>query len=102
VAVCYMCDYSALAHRPAWNRGVVQKYDIDHFTAFQVNIGADMSTFVADIQRGRFTNTDSGAKKFNAQFARNTPIVSVFHKQSSLCTIKLVSMYQYGMAKINQ
>ena len=30
VAVCDMRDYSALAHRPARKRGVVQKYDIDH------------------------------------------------------------------------
>jgi thioredoxin-related protein len=75
-----MCDYCALAHRPARNRGVVQEYDIDHFIAFQVNIGLDMNTLIADIQRGRLTKADSGAKKLNAQCARNTPIVSVFHR----------------------
>jgi hypothetical protein len=79
-AFFYVCDDSALTQRPAWKSGVVQKDDIDHFIAFQLNIGLDMSTLVADIQRGRFTNTGSGAKKFNAQFARNTPIVSVFHR----------------------
>ncbi|MEN8763339.1 MAG: hypothetical protein ABF290_12980, partial [Thiogranum sp.] len=80
VAVRHMRNYGALAHWPARKRGVVQKYNIDHFIAFQLNIGPDMSTLVADIQRGRLTDTDSRAKKFNAQFARNTPIVSVFHR----------------------
>jgi hypothetical protein len=80
-----MGDYTALAHRPAWNGDVVQKYDIDHFIAFQLNIGLDMNTLVADIQCGRFTKAYSSAKELNAQLARNTPIVSVFHKQSSSC-----------------
>jgi hypothetical protein len=86
VAFCYMCDYTALAHRPAWNTDVVQKYDIDHFIAFQLNIGLDMNPLVADIQCGCFTKAYSGAKELNAQLAGNTPIVSVFHKQSSSCT----------------
>jgi hypothetical protein len=91
-----MGDYSALSHRPAREAGVIQKCDADHFIAFQANAGLDMNALVADIQRRSLAYTDPGAKEFHVQLAGDTPIVSVFHRQSSSCTMFLVSMDQYS------
>jgi hypothetical protein len=91
-----MGDYSALSKRPAREAGVIQECDADHFIASQADVGLDMNTLVTDIQRRSPAYTDSGAKEFNVQLTRNTPIVSVFHRQSSSCTMSLVSMGEYS------
>ena len=79
MAIGRVSDYRPFAHRPARKCGVVQEYNINYFIAFEVNIGMDMDTLIADIQRGSLADTDPAAEKLNAQLAGNTPIVSVFH-----------------------
>jgi hypothetical protein len=91
-----MGDDSALSYRPAREAGVIEECDADHFIALQANVGLDMNTLVADIQGHSLAYADSGAKEFDLQLTGNTPIVSVFHRQSSSCTMSLVSMDQYS------
>jgi hypothetical protein len=87
-----MCNDSAFSHRPIGEAGVMQECDTDHFVTYQSNVGLDMNTLIADVQRCSLAYANSGAKEFDVQLTGNTPVVSVLHKQSSSCTMYLVSI----------